>query len=151
LATNLTFLPSKAKTSRPSREAGEGLDGVGEDEAESGGGFGQESLTEWEWDAAELAVHGLDAGGQGAEVEGLAEGVVVRPLAVEEGVGDQLDEVGEREEILIGPSTVAVEELVEEVVRGAEVQEGENGIGQGQPPTHFPLKGFHGGPSSTRN
>jgi hypothetical protein len=74
-------------------------------------------------------------------VLGLVEVLVGGVLAIQEGVGDEVDELGEGEDVLVGMAAVAVEEVVEEVVRGAEVQEAEDGIGERQTRAHFAFKG----------
>ena len=75
---------------------------------------------------------------------GLLKALVGGALASEERVRDDLDKLGEREDVLVGTTAIAVEDVAEEVVGGAEVEETEDGIGERQTLTEFAFKGLHG-------
>jgi len=126
---------------------GQGVGHVGEDLAEAAGGFTEQALTQGQGDTTQFAVQGLDAGGQSALVLGVMEVPVGRALATQKGVGDDMDELGEGEDVLVRTSSVAVEDVVEESILRAEFEETEDTIRQGQTLADFSLEGLHQAPS----
>jgi hypothetical protein len=78
---------------------------------------------------------------------GLLKVLVGGALASEERVRDDLDELREGEDVLIGTTAIAVEDVVEEVVGGAEIEETEDDIGEWQTLTEFAFKGLQRVPS----
>ena len=66
----------------------------------------------------------------------------------QQGVGDQADEEGEGDDPLVGAAAMAVEDAVEEVVVGEEVEQAQGGVGQRQAPADREVEGgAHGSPS----
>jgi hypothetical protein len=65
-------------------------------------------------------------------------------LAPQKRVGDDVDELREGEDVLVGPPPGAVEDVVEEAVLGAEVEQAKDGIRQRQTLTNFPLEALQG-------
>jgi hypothetical protein len=135
---------------QPLQTGGQGIADVRKHLAQLLGGLIEESLAERQGHAAELAVEGLDTGGQRALGVGLQEALVCgSPIACEKGVGDEVGEQGKREDILVGPSVVSLENAVKEVVGGNVIEESEDGVGKGQTLTHFAFKGLHRFPSQS--
>jgi hypothetical protein len=124
----LEFFAVKDIDVQPLQTGGQGIAGVRKHLTQLLGGLVEESLAEQQGHAAELAVKGLDTGRQRALGAGLQEALMGGGLlACEKGVGDEVSEQGEGEDLLIGPSMVSLEDTVQEVV-GRNVIEQSEGV-----------------------
>jgi len=78
---------------------------------------------------------------------GLVKVLVSGSLAYQERVRDDLDELWELENVRVGTSSVAIENVVEDVIGSAKVEQTQNGIRERQTLTDLAFKGVQGVPS----
>ena len=56
--------------------------------------------------------------------------VVGRAFVSQQGVGDEVDELGEGQGILVRAAAMTLEDAIEEVIGGGVIEEAEDGIGE---------------------
>ena len=78
---------------------------------------------------------------------GPLEALMRRGIALQQRPGDQVDEQGEGDHVLVGGPPMACKDLVQEMVGRDEIEQVVDGIGQRQALTDFQLEGLHGIPS----
>jgi hypothetical protein len=76
---------------------------------------------------------------------GVLAGLAPAAVGAEEGVGDEVDEGGEGEEVLAAAAAVALEDVIEEGWLEEVVRQGEDGIGHGEASEGLPGEGLRSG------
>ena len=123
---------------------GGGLDAEG---PESGGGLAEPGAGEFQWEATEFAVVGLSRGLEYVSVFGRGG---ERAAPDEQGVAEESGERSEADSGFAGASSVAVEEIVLELVGPHVCREFENGVSEGSRDNILRMKSWSSGITSSR-
>jgi hypothetical protein len=93
----------------------------------------QEAHAHRDGQPAELAVNGAEGGVQFVAFLSVFEALATTPFVLDQGIADEADHEGERQNLLVAPAAVPVKDLIEICVIGDPTPEGHDSLRQRHP------------------
>ena len=115
------------------RQWGPRLIGLGIENAEPGRAFGQQGRTDGDRQPLQFAVDGAEGGLKLAAFLGLLHGASAAAVELQQGIADEVNQEGEREDLLVAAPPVLLEDLIEQGGIGDPPPQCQDGLGQGHP------------------